>query len=96
MASRNPGRLSWSGWRVRYLDPHWVSVRVWCDGERVPFADVKMRFDDRCLLSMEMAAVSRDMPERFDELFVSEPVRPMHVARLIREMCRPGADDTRV
>jgi len=72
-------------WRVRCLDPHWVSVRVWRDGQRVPFADVRIRFDDPCLLSLEMAAVSRDMPERFDELFTCEPVRPEHVARLIRE-----------
>jgi hypothetical protein len=71
-------------WRVRMIDPYWVSVRIWRDGERVPSADVRVRFDDPWLLYPEMLLAARHAPERFDELFVREPVRPGRVADLIR------------
>lgn len=72
-------------WRVRNIDPHWISVRIWSDGERVPFADVRLRFDDPWLLYGEMIVVANHAPERFEELFANEPVGPGRVADLIRQ-----------
>jgi hypothetical protein len=78
-------------WRARYVDPNWISVRFWRDGERVPLADVRIRFDDPWVLYPEMLVVAREAPERFDEVFAREPIGPGRVADLIRECAaQPG------
>jgi hypothetical protein len=59
-------------WRVRRAGPHWVGVRFWRDGERVPLADVRVRCDDRWLLHPD------------EEVSAREAVRPGEVAELIR------------
>ncbi|MEU2615334.1 hypothetical protein ABZ570_27715 [Micromonospora sp. NPDC007271] len=71
-------------WRVRPVDPHWLTVRVWRDGERIPLADMRIPFDDPSVNYPEMLVAARHAPERFDELFAREPVGPGHVADLIR------------
>ena len=81
-------------WRARMVDPDWISVRVWRDGERLPLADVRIRFSDPWLLYPEMLVVARDAPERFDELFAREPVGPGRVADLIRA-CAGQAGEVR-
>jgi hypothetical protein len=76
------------GWRVRMVDPHWVSVRIWRDGERVPFAEVRVPFADPWLNYPEMLVVAREAPERFEELFAREPIGPGRIAELIRAAAR--------
>ncbi|SCF31912.1 hypothetical protein GA0074695_5532 [Micromonospora viridifaciens] len=71
-------------WRVRPVDPHWLTVRVWRDGERTPMADLRIPFDDPWVNYPVMLLAARHAPERFDEVFAREPVGPRHVANLIR------------
>lgn len=71
-------------WRARPVDPHWIAVRVWRDGARVPLADLRIPFDDPWLNHPVMLLAARQSPERFGELFAAEPVGPRHVADLIR------------
>ena len=82
-------------WRVRRADESFVSLRLWRDGDRVPIADVRLRFDDPWLRFPEMVYVNSAMPDRFHDLFASDPVRPHQVAELIRACVShpdPGRD----
>jgi hypothetical protein len=82
-------------WRVRQADESFVSLRLWRDGDRVPIADVRLRFDDPWLRFPEMVYVYSTMPDRFHDLFAPGPVRPHQVAELIRACVShagPGRD----
>lgn len=72
------------GRRVRQTDESFVCLRWWRDGDRVPIADVRIRFDDPWLRFPEMAHVRSVTPDRFPQVFVVDPVRPGQVAELIR------------
>ena len=76
-------------WRVRQADESFVSLRLWRDGDRVPIADVRLRFDDPWLRFPEMVYVNSTMPDRFHDLFAPDPVRPHQVAELIRACVSP-------
>lgn len=83
------------GWGVRMADENFISLRLWRDGDRVPMADVRLRFADPWLLFSEMAHVYRKTPDRFHEVFAIEPVRPRQIAELIRayvSYAGPGRD----
>jgi hypothetical protein len=71
-------------WRVRRVDPQWLAVRVWRDGERVPVVDTRIPFDDPWVNYPVMLLAARHAPERLDN-FARDPVSPGQVANLIRE-----------
>jgi hypothetical protein len=81
-------------WRVRQTDERVVGLRLWRDGDRVPIADVRIRFDDPWLLFPEMAHIRSGTPDRFRQVFVLDPVRPHQLAELIRA-CAARAESNR-
>jgi len=77
-------------WRIRDVDPHWIVARIWRDGERVHFADVRLPFDDPWLSLPEAARP----PERIEPP-ARAPAAPGRIAELIRAWVRQAGDADR-
>jgi len=81
-------------WSVSPADSHWLTLRLWRDGDRTPLADVRVRFDDPWVHYPEILVAARHAPDRLDELFAREPLRPGRVADLIRAVTAAGGAHT--
>jgi len=69
-------------WKVSYVTPSTISLRVWAEGRASPpWAEVVCRFDDPWLNFEEMSSLGSAGSKVPFEL---EPLRPKRVAEIIR------------
>lgn len=74
-------------WRAEMIDPQYLLLRVWLDGNAFKnrFVNVRLRFDDPWANfgTLLAAGSSEEASKRISEVFVSRPLTPSMVREII-------------